>query len=497
MTASRRMITSLIATLICLLLMAAATPARAAATVDRGEDVRVWAMGQDVLRAQQWNLDRIRLPEGLVYAPSAAGQVLAVLDTGVDGLHTDLAGVVLPGHDVVGVSDGRVDPNGHGTHVAGIAAAVAGNDIGIAGTAPGLKILPVRVLDEIGSGTAADVAEGINWAVANGATIINLSLGGTERAPIMEDAIRAAVAKGIVVIAAAGNLSSSDPVWPAAMPEVIGVTATDDEDRLPSFASSGIWVDLAAPGDGIVSLFTANGYAAMSGTSMATPLVAGIAALVLAREPDLTPARIQARLRYGTEDIGASGRDALFGFGLLDAARTLTPAPTFTDVSGTHRTAVREMAITGITSGCAADRYCPTQPLTRGQMATFLVRALRLPRAPNGPAFTDTAGSSHADAIRDLAAAGITSGCAPDRFCPGAPVTRAMTASLLARALQLTGDGELGFTDVAPGSTHAANIDAVADAGITLGCDPDRFCPDVTLTREQMASLLARAFLGL
>ena len=471
---------------------------RARADVRVAEVDRPVAAQYEPLRDLQWNLDRIRIDGSREHAPRADGQVLAVLDTGVDATHPDLEGVVLPGWDALGQTDGRTDAHGHGTHVAGIAAALADNGREIAGVAPGLAILPVRVLDDAGLGAASDVAAGIHWAVANGATIVNLSLGSREPSDVLADAVRSAVAQGVVVVAAAGNLSDDRPVWPAAMREVIGVTATDDADGLPPFASHGTWVDLAAPGTGILSLHpTPSLRTMMSGTSMAAPLVAGVAALLRAREPELTPAMVRSRLVYTSEDIGAAGRDGQFGYGLLAADVALRPVPTFADVTGgAHAGAIRELVADGITGGCAAERFCPGAHVTRGQIASFLTRALRLAPATTAADYTDTAGTPHAPAIDALAAAGITTGPATGAFEPQTPITRGEVAVLLASALELTTDVLPPFTDVAHDSPYAAAIAATTDAGITTGCAADRFCPDAPLTRAQMASLLGRAFLG-
>lgn len=465
------------------------------AEIDRPVEIQ---SGSEPWRSLQWGLTRIRIEEGWKHAPRADGQVLAVLDTGVEASHLDLAGVVLPGFDVLGTTDGSVDPHGHGTHVAGIAAAIGDNGIDIAGTAPGLAILPVRVLDEAGLGSASDVAAGVYWAVDHGATIINLSLGSREPSGVLAESIRYAVSRGVLVVAAAGNLADDRPVWPAAMPEVIGVTATDDTDSIPSFASRGTWVDLAAPGDGILSTFAGDSLQMLSGTSMAAPLVAGVAALVRAREPELTPRRVRARLIYNAEDIGAPGRDAVFGYGLLAAATTLRPVPAPTDVAaGPHGPGIRDLLAGGIARGCGPELFCPAASVTRGQLTTFLARALRLPPATGPAGYLDTVGTPHAPGIDALAAVGILTSTGSDRFAPNEALTRAEMAALVSRSLGLAAKAPAPFTDVPADHPHAAGIAAAFEAGLTKGCGGDRFCPDGTLTRAQMATLIARAFLGL
>jgi hypothetical protein len=183
------------------------------------------------------------------------------------------------------------------------------------------------------------------------------------------------------------------------------------------------------------------------------------------------------------------------------AAAELPPGGTFVDDNDSvHEGAIEAMAAARITAGCnppANDRYCPGRVLTRGELAAFLSRGLDLPEASHQP-FVDTSDSVHNQAINQIAAVGITTGCNPpvnDRYCPNRPISRAEMASMLARAFDLDPLGEGPFNDIAA-SVHAANINAIAAAGITVGCNPpenDRYCPEGQVTREQMASFLARA----
>ena len=192
---------------------------------------------------------------------------------------------------------------------------------------------------------------------------------------------------------------------------------------------------------------------------------------------------------------------AVPGFTPAAAAAELPPGGTFVDDNDSvHEGAIEAIAAAGITVGCNPprdDRYCPGRVLTRAELAAFLARALDLPEAAQQP-FVDTADSAHKQAISQIAAVGITTGCNPpanDRYCPSRPISRAEMASMLARAFDLAPIDEGPFTDVSE-SVHAGNINAIAAAGITLGCNPptnDRYCPDGHVTREQMASFLARA----
>ena len=295
-------------------------------------DVPVAAMA-DPLRRFQWALDRLEADK-IVPLGDASGQKVAVVDTGVDGGHPDLSGVVLPGYDAFTPGgDGRNDANGHGTHVAGIVAALTGNGAGVEGLARGAKILPVKVLEDDGSGFSSDVAQGILWAIGNGATVINLSLGAPTTSAVVDQAIREAISKGVVVVAASGNEGAKgNPVmWPAALPEVVSVGATDDTDARASFSGYGDWLDLVAPGVQIAS--TMNGeYMYSSGTSMAAPYVSASAALLRTRYPALSPVQVGEHLRATAEDLGPAGKDAEYGTGLVDPLKAMGAAPAGTGV---------------------------------------------------------------------------------------------------------------------------------------------------------------------
>jgi type VII secretion-associated serine protease mycosin len=296
-------------------------------------DSKVAALGgPDPRRPSQWALNATSFEATW---PTTRGSVtVAVVDSGVRGDHEDLAGKVLKGIDYVSGGDGRTDPNGHGTHVAGIIAAAAGNGIGIAGAAPGVKILPVRVLDASGSGYSSNVAQGIIWAADHGAKVINLSLGGTTPSSGTQTAIQYANKKGAIVLAAAGNDGdgANQPLYPAAFPETVAVAAVASNLAHASFSNWGSYVDIAAPGDHIVSTFgfARNSYADMSGTSMATPYASAAAALVASINPKLNATGIRNNLEGAAIDLGPAGVDPWYGHGLIDphaAVLRATPKP--------------------------------------------------------------------------------------------------------------------------------------------------------------------------
>jgi len=279
---------------------------------------------------------------------TSGGATIAIVDTGIDSTHPDLSdGRVLTssGANCANASGTCVvspalDDNGHGTHVAGIAAAATNNGKGVAGTAFDAQLIPVKVLDSTGKGSYAAVTNGIVWAAQHGARVINLSIVAGASTTLC-DAVKLAVADDAVVAAAAGNSSSSAPNYPAACPEAIGVSATDSTDHLASFSNYGSPdVFVSAPGASIYSTYLNHGYATMSGTSMSTPFVAGLASQLLGQLPSRSPddlAQILGQTSdkvgggYGSDPYGTCGGctwSSSFGYGRIDLGRALA-APDF------------------------------------------------------------------------------------------------------------------------------------------------------------------------
>ena len=290
------------------------------------------ASGSDPLLDQQWGLTAIGAPS-VWKITRGAGVTVAVIDSG-SGPHPDLdanldAGRTMFGSiDSVGAID--VDVAGHGSHVAGIIAAVADNAIGGSGVAPQSRIMPIRVLGAKGEGVSADVLKAVRFAVDSGVKVINLSLGGETESTSLTAAIQYAVDRNVLVIGAAGNYgANSRPVWPAASDLVLAVTAIDRNNSVASFDQRGDYIDLSAPGVSILSS-TVGFYdekkcpsqtplfCYSSGTSMAAAFVTGAAALLFAAQPSITAAQVRDILQRTATDIGAPGRDTTFGFGLIN-----------------------------------------------------------------------------------------------------------------------------------------------------------------------------------
>ncbi|MBW3496855.1 S8 family peptidase [Bacillus sp. FDAARGOS_1420] len=230
---------------------------------------------------KQYGLRQIQAPQAWDTQRSDSDIKIAIIDTGVQGTHPDLSSKIIYGHDYVSDTAISNDGNGHGTHCAGIAAAITNNKEGIAGVAPQASIYAVRVLDNQGSGTLDNVAKGIADAADAGAKVISLSLGAPNGGTALQEAIQYAWGKGAVIVAAAGNDGDSTPNYPAYYDNVISVASTDQYDQKSYFSTYGKWVDVAAPGSNIYSTYKGSTYRTLSGTSMATPHVAGIAALLV------------------------------------------------------------------------------------------------------------------------------------------------------------------------------------------------------------------------
>lgn len=289
----------------------------------------------------QWNLPQIRAPYAWAISTGSADVIIAVVDTGVDLDHPDLAAKVVTGYDFVNADNDPNDDEGHGTHVAGIAAARTNNSQGVAGVSWGAKIMPVKVLDSEGSGSYSRVADGITWAADRGARIINLSLGGKSSSSTLQNAVDYAYNRGALVVASAGNhYQEGNPViYPAAYPHVLAVAATGDQDEHARYSETGYYVDVAAPGGNpssswdtnpdhwIMSTYLYGGYAQVSGTSQAAPHVSGLAALVWSVTPSLSNDQVERIIEETAVDLGDAGRDDVFGHGRIDAYRALTQSP--------------------------------------------------------------------------------------------------------------------------------------------------------------------------
>jgi len=311
--------------------------------LEPNKPVRALYTPNDLYFPDQWALPSIKVDQAWDYERGNKTVTIAIIDSGIDYTHEDLSANYLPGgYDWVNHDPDPRDDFGHGTQCAGIAAAVIDNGKGIAGIAQ-VNLMAEKVLDHTGRGTEWDVALAIVHAVGHGATIISLSLGGDENAQVEEDACRYAWDNGCLLVAAAGNQMVEGVLYPAAYESVIAVGSIDQTDQ-----RRGTWgpeLELVAPGVSILSTSLYGGYASVAGTSMATPHVAGVAALLWSQYPSLTNQQVRTILTQTADDLGAPGFDMYFGYGKVNALNalllnlnfdTMRPEVPYPSISGIH-----------------------------------------------------------------------------------------------------------------------------------------------------------------
>jgi subtilisin family serine protease len=268
-------------------------------------------------------LEAIHLPEAWDRVTGNDAMVMAIIDSGVQLSHPDLTGRIVPGYDFVNRDATPEDDFGHGTMVAGIAAASTNNGIGVAGAIWAGKIMPIKVLDSQGAANDDNIAAGIRYAVDRGADVINLSLGGPGASSVLQNAVDYATTNDVVVVGAAGNDGDTEPHYPAACDGVVAVGAVDNFGNLASFSSRGPWISIVAPGVSITTTSRVSNYGQGSGTSFSSPLVAAVAFLLRAADPNATQQSIVARLLDSADDLGAPGFDNLTGVGRVNAEAAL------------------------------------------------------------------------------------------------------------------------------------------------------------------------------
>ncbi len=290
-------------------------------SVERNAVAQAYFVPNDEYYYLQWNMPRIGMEYAWDYS-SGEGTIVAVLDTGVLQSLPDFAIThFMEGYDFVNNDNDPSDDHGHGSHVTGTVAQSTNNYIGEAGVAFNTTIMPVKVLDQTGSGTYTWIANGIYYAVDHGAQVINMSLGGTANMQILEDAVNYAWESGLVIVCASGNNGNNIPVYPAAYENSISVGATTPNDQRAPFSSYGDTLDMCAPGVNIRQ----NGIS-MSGTSCACPHVSGVAALIWAIDSTFTNVQVRYIIESTAEDLGEPGWDPYFGHGLVDAAAAVDEA---------------------------------------------------------------------------------------------------------------------------------------------------------------------------
>lgn len=282
---------------------------------------------------------------GWDYTRGDSSIIIAVLDSGLNLNHPEFNGRIVPGYDFINNDADPSDDHGHGSHTAGIIGAGIDNGQGMVGICPQCSVLPVKVLNYNNAGTWSSVAQGILFATDHGARVINLSLGATVSSKTLEAAISYAVERNVLIVAAAGNMGTDRKFYPAALDNVLAVSATDANDQRWALSNMGDYVDLAAPGHAVYSTYYDlqnyySGYNYMSGTSMAAPHVAGLAGLLLSQKSTRTPADLYNIMTKTADRLTTATRDTYFGYGRINVVRALAddaPVPP-TAVAGGEQT---------------------------------------------------------------------------------------------------------------------------------------------------------------
>ncbi len=305
-----------------------------------------------------WGVTDINAPSSWESGLTGKGVKIAIIDSGVAS-HSDL--VVAGGTNVISGSSGAsyTDENGHGTHVAGIIAAQGLNN-GVKGVAPDASIYAIKALNSSGEGYTSDIISGIDWAMQNKMDIISMSMGTSESSTALKNAIDTAYSNGILIVAAAGNDGNTSGTgtnieYPANYSSAIAVGAVDSNNNRAYFSSTGSKLEVSAPGVDIISTYLNNGYEKMSGTSMATPFVTGDLALLKQKYPSYTNLQLRQVLDNNVKDLGISGKDSLYGYGLITAPSSATTSTTVatptTSIAGGTYTSGKTISLSDATSG--------------------------------------------------------------------------------------------------------------------------------------------------
>lgn len=478
-----------------------------AEAADLREDPSVHLVEEDIVlklnnQLEDWGIESTRVPSAWDSGFTGKGIKVAVIDSGISP-HSDLD--IAGGISTVGYTSSYKDDQGHGTHVAGIIGA-RNNSFGVRGVAYETEIYAVKAFDRNGEAYLSDLIEGIDWSIANGMDIINLSSGTQTSTRSFLNVVNKAYDSGLLIVAAAGNDGASDGLgdtvdFPARYASVIGVGAVNSFFERASFSSTGPEVEVAAPGVEILSTYLDNQYAYMSGTSMATPYVTGQLALLKQAYPDLTNEQLRLVLIEHTKDLGATGRDPYFGYGFIQAASFLDPvdfqkanpqaAPKFQDVTSFYSPAVTYLVQNQITRGISTTEFGVSKNIKRADSAIWLAKELGLnTETAKASGFTDVPDRA-IGAVNALKEAGIVGGKTTTRFGAYDTLTRGEVAIILQRAYKLSPDGsKYPFSDVSPKYSDA--VGALVANDITNGISPSKYGVSNPITRGQLAVFMYR-----
>ena len=447
-----------------------------------------------------YGIEKVKAP--LAWSTNFTGKnvKVAILDTGIDTAHNDLA--VAGGASFVAEPNGVInykDYHGHGTHVAGIIAAKH-NGLGVKGVAPDANIYAVKVINSTGSGSVSTILQGIEWAIDNDMDIINMSLGFQEDVPVVNDTLKIAESLGIISVAAAGNDGTSNTSldnvdYPARYPSVIAVGAVDAMDNRSSFSSTGPSVEIAAPGSYIYSTHLSSNYQYKSGTSMASPYAAGVLALLKEANPSLSNIELRKLMNTTAIDLGASGKDSVFGNGLIQYTSTLRFSDVYKDYWA-YNPIIFVAEQNWMNGKNSVNTFYPKSSLTRAEAAVVFVRVLNLQALePTTQSFHDVKTTHWAySAIEISKQHKLFGGVEDGKFAPSEPLKRQEIAVVLSRIVISTNTQPTStFKDVPTSHWAYSSIANMAANDIVGGYSDNTFRPNNSVTRAEMATLIQRS----
>lgn len=425
---------------------------------------------------------------------------VAVIDTGVNMKHPDLA--IAGGATFVENTTTYNDDNGHGTHVAGIIGA-KDNDKGVVGVAPDADLYAIKVLASDGEGKQTDVIAGIEWAIEHDIDIINLSITSSIDSITLRKVLEQADEHGVIVTAASGNAEKgirqsvgSDIMFPARYPSVIGVGSINKQLHKSAFSYFGPSLDYAAPGEDIYSTYIIegaqkNGYASMSGTSMATPYVTGTIALYMQAYPTLTMQQLKKAMQQKAIDLGDKGKDPYYGYGLIQSPSTL-----FLDVKNDvwYSAYMEYLLGKGFISGYLDGTFKPNGYITREEAVTMIGRALHLDGEERITDFTDVKPDSFGSGyIAAASEQGFISGYPNQTFEPKSLINRGDVALVIQQAFHVPSSNKQMFQDVKREKYYFEAVNALSGSKIIGGYPDGNFSPEQKITRAEFSIVLAKA----
>lgn len=447
-----------------------------------------------------WGLKTVLTPTADDYDYTGKGVKVGVIDSGIATNHPRLK--VAGGISFIGLPEHYDDEDGHGTHVAGIIGATKdkANPIGVA---PDVALYAIKIIDEHGFGNHSDVAKGIEWSVAKGLDIVNLSITTTQKSMIMERSLADGYKSGLLIVGAAGNSKqplyfSDDVLYPARFPSVIAVGSINKARQRSLFSYFGSSLEFVAPGENIISTYINTNsqlpFASGSGTSMATPFVTGIAALYKEAYPLLSNVGIRSLMQKNALDLGKQGKDPEFGYGLIQAPEQ-QQRKSFPDlVEGSwYYEQAKYLIDQNIMKGFPDGTFRPAAKITRAEAITMIGRALHFASNSERPPYYDVPEDHYASRyIVEGTNRGIINGYPGNLFGPSHLITRGQSAVMLSRAFNFKTTETTRFSDVKKDKYFADAIHTLKGANITTGFSDNTFRPDNDISRAEFATLLAR-----